>query len=253
MDHNRAFDKRFFGGHTHGVPIIRIRSNAVAKTAARREHPNPQLPLFMRSPIRTAVFVILLIVAFFFFRNARAAFNNPDVAPSQILGLFVGIVLLGVAIAVLFVTSILPELVETMTNLFFNPNEKMEKDPHSEAISAVARGEYEQAIEAYRVIYESDPTDTMALSESAKIYCEHLDNPAAGAELLEEALKKEWPPDGVAFLSTRLVDVYWKYMHDGRSARALLLQIIEALPDTRHAANASHRLHEIDKELALED
>jgi tetratricopeptide (TPR) repeat protein len=207
----------------------------------------------MRSPIRTILFVILLVFAFVLFHKARTEWGNPDVAPSTILGLFAGIVVLGVGIAILFVTTILPALVESMTNLFFNPNEKAEKDPHSDAISACARGEYEEAIEAYRVIYENDPTDTMALTESAKIYCEHLDNPAAGAELLEEALKKEWPPDGVAFLSTRLVDIYWKYQHDGRSARALLLQIMEAMPDTRYAANASHRLQEIDKELALED
>ena len=207
----------------------------------------------MRSPIRTILFVILLVLAFVLFHNARAAWGSPDVAPSTILGLFAGIVVLGVGIAILFVTTILPEVVESVANLFFNPNEKAEKDPHSDAISAVALGEYEEAIEAYRVIYENDPTDTMALSESAKIYCEHLDNPAAGAELLEEALKKEWPADSVAFLSTRLVDIYWKYQHDGRSARALLLQIMEAMPETRHAANAGHRLQEIDKELALED
>jgi tetratricopeptide (TPR) repeat protein len=207
----------------------------------------------MRSSIRTILFFILLVCGFVLFHYARAAHNNPDTAPSQILGLFAGIVLLGVVVAVLFVTTILPALVESMTNLFFNPNEQAEKDPHSDAISAVARGDYEGAIEAYRAIYENDPTDTLALSESAKIYCEHMDNPAAGAELLEEALKKEWPPEGVAFLSTRLVDIYWKFQHDGASARALLLQIMELMPDTRHAANASHRLQEIDKELALED
>jgi tetratricopeptide (TPR) repeat protein len=207
----------------------------------------------MRSPIRTILFVILLVFAFVLFRDARAAYNGPDVSPSKMLGLFAGFIALAVAIAILFVTTILPALVETITDLFFNPNEKAEKDPHADAVSAVARGEYEEAVEAYRAIYEADPTDTLALSESAKIYCEHLDDPAAAVELLEEALKKEWPPDGAAFLSTRLVDVYWKYQRDGRSARALLLQIMEAMPETRHAANASHRLQEIDKELALED
>jgi tetratricopeptide (TPR) repeat protein len=209
----------------------------------------------MRSPIRTILFAVLLVLAFVLFHKARTAYGNPDTTtpPSTILGLFLGFVVLGVAIAILFVTTIMPAMVESMTNLFFNPNEKVEKDPHADAISALARGEYEEAIEAYRAIYEQDPTDTLALSESAKIYCEHTDHPAAAAELLEDALKKEWPPDGAAFLSMRLVDVYWKYQHDGRGARALLLQIMEAMPETRHAANAGHRLQEIDKELALED
>ena len=207
----------------------------------------------MRSPIRTILFVMLLVLAFVLFHNARAAYGSPDVPPSKILGLFAGVVALGVGIAIIFVTTIMPAMVESITNLFFNPDEKAEKDPHSDAISAVARGEYEEAIEAYRAIYEADPIDTLALSESAKIYCEYLDNPVAAAELIEEALKKEWPPEGAAFLSSRLVDVYWKYQHDGRGARGLLLQIMETMPDTRHAANASHRLQEIDKELALED
>jgi tetratricopeptide (TPR) repeat protein len=247
------FDKRFFCEQRDSPRTRRPYTfGDLAKTPAPRRL-NPPLLLPMRSPVRTILFLILLVLAFVLFHNARAASGNPDVAPSKILGLFAGVVVLGVGIAILFVTTIMPAMVESMTNLFFNPNEEVEKDVHSEAISAVARGEYEEAIEAYRAIYEEDPTDTLALSESAKIYCDHLANPATAAELLEEALKKEWPPEGVAFLSTRLVDVYWKYQHDGRSARALLLQIMEAMPDTRHAANASHRLQEIDKELALED
>jgi hypothetical protein len=86
----------------------------------------------------------------------------------------------------------------------------------------------------------------------AKICCEHLDDAPGAAELLEQALQREWAPDDAAFLSARLVDVYWKHQHDARGARALLLQIIEAMPGTRHAANAEHRLREIEQQLATE-
>ena len=212
----------------------------------------------MRSPVRTIIFVVLLVVAFVLFHQARAAWGMTDeegakIDPGKIILLFGGIVIVGVIVAILFVTTIMPEIAEAAGNLFFNPNEQIEKNPHADAMAAVARGDYEEAIEAYRTIYENDPTDTLALSEMAKIQCEHLENPAAAAETLEEALKKEWPPESAAFLSSRLVDVYWKHQHDAPSARALLMQIIEAMPDTRHSANAMHRLQEIDKELALED
>lgn len=213
----------------------------------------------MRSPIRTIAFVVLLVIVFVLLHQVRVAFNVPPdddgvvkTDMGKIIMLFGGVVIVGVGLAVLFVTTILPEMTEAVANSFFNPNEKIEKDPHADARAAVQRGEFEEAITLYQEIYEKEPTDTLALSEMVKVYCEKLENPQAGAEVLEEALQKEWPADEVAFLSTRLVDVYWKFQHNGPGAKALLLQIIDAMPETRHSANAMHRLQEIDKELALE-
>ena len=116
----------------------------------------------MRSPIRTIVFVILLVVAYVLFHQARAAWGVTDeegarVDGGKIILLFGGIVVVGVIIAILFVTTIMPQIAEGLGNLFFNPNEQIEKNPHAEAMAAVARGEYEEAIEAYQAIYEKRP------------------------------------------------------------------------------------------------
>jgi lipopolysaccharide biosynthesis regulator YciM len=146
----------------------------------------------------------------------------------------------------------MPSIGDWIGNFFFQPNEQAVRDPHSDAQAALARGDHAGAVEEYRRVLGDDPDDLLSYSEIAKISCEHLADPAAAAQMLEQALEREWPPDDAAFLTSRLVDVYWQHQHDGPGSRALLLQIIEAMPGTRHAANAQHRLHEIDKQIALE-
>ena len=54
-------------------------------------------------------------------------------------------------------------------------------------------------------------------------------------------------PEQTAFLSQRQVDVCWNYQHDGIRARAILIKIAEDMPETREAANAMHRLQEIER------
>jgi len=46
-----------------------------------------------------------------------------------------------------------------------------------------------------------------------------------------------------------MVDVCWLHQHDAIRARAILIKIAEDMPETREAANALHRLQEIDRAL----
>ncbi len=169
-----------------------------------------------------------------------------------IITLFVGIVFIAVVIGGIAATWIIPSIGEFVGNFFFNPNVEVEKNPHSDALAKIAQGDYEGAIEEYRKSFEKNPDDTHALSEIIHIYCDKLHNHDAAEHFLEEALQKEWPPDQGAFLATRLVDIYWNYKRDATRARHVLQQIAETMPDTRHAANAVHRLHEIERVLADE-
>jgi tetratricopeptide (TPR) repeat protein len=206
----------------------------------------------MRALPRLLLFLGLGYLAFVLFHEARLASKNPDIDPSKVVLLFAGVVLVGGCAAIIVVVMLMPRIGDAVGNFFFQPNQEIEKDPHSSAQAALARGDYATAVEEYRQILESEPADTLSYSEIAKISCEHLDDAAGAATLLEQALQSEWPPEDAAFLSTRLVDVYWKHQRDARSARALLLQIIETMPGTRHAANAEHRLQEIEQQIALE-
>ena len=187
------------------------------------------------------------------FLEARAEMKNEPSDGGKIVLYFGGVVLAGGAAAVLLVTVLLPAVGDAIGGLFFSPNEKMEKSPHADALVAIARGEYEAAVQEYLKAFGNDPHDTMALSEIVRLECEHLDNPAAAADILEQALEREWTPEDAAFLTSRLVDVYWKHQRKAREARALLMQIIEAMPGTKHSANAQHKLQEIERQLAMED
>jgi tetratricopeptide (TPR) repeat protein len=209
--------------------------------------------LFLMSLLpRILLLLGLAWLTFVLFHEARIANQQPDVDASRVVLLFGSVVLIGGVAGVLFVLMVMPSIGDAIGNFFFQPNQQAARDPHADAQAALARGDYAAAIDEYRNALKSEPQDTLAYSEIAKISCEHLADPATAAQALEQALEREWTPDDAAFLSTRLVDVYWQHQRDGRSARAMLLQIIESLPNTRHAANAQHRLHEIEQQIALE-
>jgi tetratricopeptide (TPR) repeat protein len=201
-------------------------------------------------------YLIVLAVAYLglvLFREARVAMNAEVVDQSRVIMLFGALVLLGLVVGGIVVVRFIPIFGDWVGNLFFNPNERFEKAPHADALAAIARGDYEEAIAEYRASLEANPRDLHALSEIARLYCEKFDNPTAAAAALEDALRRDWPPDDFAFLHHRLADVAWDDLRDARRARELLLRVIQDFPGTKHSANAQHRLQEIDRQLATGD
>ena len=203
--------------------------------------------------LRPLIAAALLWLTYVIFAEARAESKKEPADMSKVTLYFGGVVLIGGIAGILVVTVVMPAVGDALGNLFFSPNQRIEKSPHADAMSALARGDYEAAVAGYLQAFEADPHDTLALSEMAKIECEHLGNHEAASDVLEQALQREWTPEDAAFLTSRLVEVYWKYQHKAREARALLMQIIESRPNTKHAANAQHKLQEIERALALED
>lgn len=203
--------------------------------------------------LRPLLFLALVWLTLLIFIEAQEEYRREKPDQSKLVLYFGSLVLVGGVAGVAFVKIVLPMLGDALGNVFFNPNQQIEKSPHADAVAAMARGDYQEAVHAYLKAFEANPRDTHALSEAAKIECEQLANPDAGASILEQALGRDWVPEEAAFLTSRLVDVYWKYGHKVREARALLLQIIETMPGTKHAANAQHKLQEIERQLATED
>lgn len=205
----------------------------------------------MMQPMRIFPRLLLVLamawlgVVFFQEARAAAAAETPD--PTKVILMFGAVVLVAVAVGVFVALSILPAIGDSIGHFFFNPNEEIEKDPHSAALARVARGDYMEAIEEYNKVFAKNPHDTHALSEMVHLYCDKLHDYADAADLLEQALQRDWPPEEGAFLAERLVDVYWNYQRDAIRARELLVRIAESMPDTKHAANALHRLREIDR------
>jgi hypothetical protein len=64
--------------------------------------------------------------------------------------------------------------------------------------------------------------------------------------VIEQALDNEWPEEQSSFLANRLADIYL-LQEDPIRARLVILQIAENMEGTKFAANAQHRLHEIDR------
>lgn len=201
----------------------------------------------------SVLFLALGYLGFVLFEEASGAYRAEAVDQNRVLLLFISLVLVGLLMGVVTALALVPAVGEWLGNFFFNPDRRIEPSPHAAALVALARGDFPEAIAAYARAFEANPHDTHALSEMARIYCEKLGEPASAADILEQALDAEWPPDEAAFLTQRLAEVCWSYQHDARRARELLLHIIETFPGTRQSANATHRLQEIERKLATED
>lgn len=196
---------------------------------------------------RLVIVLALGWLAMNLFSQARVASNQEDVDGVRVMMLFGGVVLIGAVAGGVVVVSFLPELGERIGNIFFNPSERVEENPHHRALGYIARGEYKAAIAEYQRYWDADPTDTLALSEITHLYCDKLHDPQPAATILEKAMRQELSPEDAAFISSRLVDVYWNSLRDGERARKLLHEVMEKLPGTKYAANANHRLQEIDR------
>lgn len=205
----------------------------------------------MRVFVRLLIISALAWLAYTLLLEARALQHKEDADQTQVILLFGGVTVLAIVIGSITALSLLPALGESLANMFYGPNVEIEKDPHSVAVAKSAQGDFEGAIDAYMDIFEANPSDVMALSEVIHIYCDRLHDYEQAAKVLEEALQEEYPVENSAFLCNRLVDVYWLYQHDALKARQLLIQIAENMPDTKHAANAQHRLQQINHMVEL--
>jgi len=202
----------------------------------------------MRVFVRLIIILALAYLGYVLFNEAHAANADAEHSdPTKLMLLFAGIIMIALVIGTILALSLVPAIADKVGGFFYNPDEKIEKDPSSVAISKMAQGDFQGAVEEYARIFEKNPDDTHALSEIVHIYCDRLGEPQKAAEVLENVLQNEWPPEQMAFFATRLVDVYWDYQRDAERSQAVLEQIIGAMPGTKFSANATHRLHDIQR------
>jgi hypothetical protein len=80
-----------------------------------------------------------------------------------------------------------------------------------------------------------------------KIYLDKLHEPENAIRTLEDALHASgWADEDESFFLFRLVDLNLEHRHDHERAVELLIDVVERFPDSRHSANAVHRLRELD-------
>lgn len=148
-------------------------------------------------------------------------------------------------VGIVFVIHVLPMLAHRVTHAVYDSGEMVEKDPMHDARSKVAQGDWDGAIEAFRQAAAADPLNRLPYVEIAKIQLEQLEDPAAAAKTLREAIEgQEWQENDAAYLMFRLAEIYDTNLEDRNSAGTIMQQVIEQFPETRHSANARHKLRE---------
>lgn len=200
------------------------------------------------------VLKLLLVAAFLWlgyalFGEAQAmremSPDNPEYDPTRIVVYFLLIIVLAIAVGLLVAVTILPDLGDRFGRLFYDSGERVEKDPHAEAVALVNSGDYIAAVHAYQRIVSRNPDDMHALSEAVRILCEKLEMYDDAVEYLEGFLDEEMPAERTAFLAERLVDVHWECRQDADAAIPILDELMRQLPDTKYSANAFHRKNDI--------
>lgn len=148
-------------------------------------------------------------------------------------------------VGIFFVFQVLPSIAHRFTHAVYDSAEMVEADPMHDARAFVAQGDYEHAIEAFKQAAEVDSMNRLPWVEIAKIQRDNLEDPVAAVATLREALEShEWQMNDAAYFMFRLAELYDQDLENRDTAVELLKQVCEQLPETRHAANARHKLHE---------
>ncbi len=143
------------------------------------------------------------------------------------------------------VVYLLPFFAQRVTHAVYDSAEMVEKDVMHDARVLVAQGEYHAAIEAFKVAAKAEPLNRLPWVEIAKIYKDNLEEPTAAIETIRYALESQaWEINDAAYFLFRLAELYDEVLGDRASSIAILQQVVEQFPRTRHSANANTRLHE---------
>ena len=149
-------------------------------------------------------------------------------------------------VGILFVVHVLPALVQRFTHAVYDSGEMVDHDVMRDARSLMARGEYEAAIVEFRNAIAAEPGNRMPWMEIAKIQKDCLDDPQAAIRTLSDAIEAfAWSMDDVVYFMFRLAELHEQVSGDHGAAMSLMQQVAEHYPNTRHAANANHRLQEL--------
>jgi tetratricopeptide (TPR) repeat protein len=148
-------------------------------------------------------------------------------------------------VGILFVFVVLPMMAHKVTHAVYDSAEMIERDVMHDARVLVAQGEYEAAIEAFKQAAKAEPLNRLPWVEIAKIQKDNLEDPQAAIATIRGVLEgQEWEINDAAYFMFRLAELYDEELGERESAVAILQQVVEQFPRTRHSANAKTRLHE---------
>ena len=157
-------------------------------------------------------------------------------------------IVIGVGGGIWAIKVFIPWLGDAIGTFFYSSGEEVRVDDSMKAAAKMAQGDYEGAIEEYEKQARENPMDCHPVAEIAKIHSERFHDHAKALQVLRKHLEsREWPVDDAAFLMFRIADIYADRLHDYDTAHDILEEVIANFPNTRHSANAHHRINEVDQ------
>ncbi|MBC8127822.1 MAG: tetratricopeptide repeat protein [Gloeobacteraceae cyanobacterium ES-bin-144] len=148
-------------------------------------------------------------------------------------------------IGIFFVFQVLPMFAQRITHSVYDSAEMVERDVMHDARSLLAQGDYEGAIEAFKAAAAADPMNRLPWVEIAKVYKDNLGDPDSAIATIRHALENQaWEVNDAAYFLFRLAELYDEVRGDRASAMAIMQQVVDQFPGTRHSANAGYKLHE---------
>ena len=165
------------------------------------------------------------------------------------MAVFTYIIFVCITAGIVVLKWVIPALGDRMAESFYSAPEKVEQTLTHKAMAMVAQGEYRRAIELFQKALDEGPKDRFALTEMVKLHQDKLGDSATAAELLEKATNDEsWATDDRCFFMIKLADLYSTQRQDFARARQVLERLIQSHPESNHAANAHHKLNELDEQ-----
>ena len=165
-------------------------------------------------------------------------------SPLITFALFIGT---GIFVGFLVVSYVLPSIVQKASEEVYGSTEKVGgPSPLNQAQANVAQGEWDQAIASYQQAAIEDPSNRLPWVEIAMLQRERLEKPELALETLDKALARgDWRENDEAFFFFRKIEIHENDLDQRSQAVALLREVMEKFPETRHYANAMHKLHEL--------
>lgn len=158
-------------------------------------------------------------------------------------------VLAGLYAGLLFLIFILPAISDGIAKLIYSDpgGEPEPEDPMHEARALQAQGDYVGALDALRQVVMSEPGNRLAWSEMAKLQITNIEDAEGGLATLKEALSNhQWPDDDAAFFMFRQSEVQLEQFENRAEAIKILEDVCSKFPETKHSANATHQLRELE-------
>ncbi len=180
--------------------------------------------------------VLLLMAAWHFVKEANDGIK------------FIFFVIIGVGGGLWAVKVFIPWVGDALGTFFYSSGEEVQMDESMRAVAKLAQGDYEGAIEEYEKLAKSRPEDPHPVAEIAKIHSDRFHDHHTAIEVLSRHLQsREWPVDDAAFLMFRIAEIHADKLQDFDAARGMLEEVVANFPNTRHSANAHHRINEVDQ------